>query len=253
MLDVCLEYEARPRLDHDTRLSDPSRYTPRKWGMNVRAIESRNQPPFWNPQPGRHIARAPAVRPHVSLMNTRQSDQPVDFSALIEAIATRRDTSAFVALFDHFAPRVKTYLLRFRMTPSSAEEVAQETLLKVWRKAALFDPAQASAGTWIFAIARNQRIDALRRQRRDVMPDPSTEPDPPKQPDFAINSSELDQRVREALKVLPAEQARVIELSFFEEQPHAAIARTLGIPLGTVKSRARLALNRLRELLGDLT
>jgi len=183
----------------------------------------------------------------------RSSSGEVDFSGLIEEIARQKDRTAFATLFDHFAPRIKTYLLRFRMSPDSAEEIAQETLLLVWRKAETFDPSRATAAAWIFAIARNQRIDAMRRRKRDLTElDPSAEPDPPIEPDTALTSSEREQRVRDALKRLPDEQARVIELSFFDETPHAAIAEALKLPLGTVKSRARLALNRLRELLGDV-
>jgi RNA polymerase sigma-70 factor (ECF subfamily) len=177
----------------------------------------------------------------------------INASDLIQAVAWRRDRTAFATLFDYFAPRVKSYLLRCRMAPNVAEELAQETLLMVWRKADAFDPARASASAWIFAIARNQRIDAFRRQQRNLLqPDPSAEPDPPTQPDSALILSERDQRVRDALKCLPAEQARVIELSFFDEASHAAISQELNLPLGTVKSRVRLAMNRLREVLGDL-
>jgi RNA polymerase sigma-70 factor (ECF subfamily) len=182
-----------------------------------------------------------------------QSSGEADFSGLVEAIARRQDRAAFAALFEHFAPRIKTYLLRFRMPRDRAEEIAQDTMLTVWRKAATYDRSRAGAAAWIFAIARNQRIDALRREQRDQTElDPAEEPNPPIQPDCALSSSERDQRIRDALKCLPAEQVRVIELSFFDERPHAAIAQALNLPLGTVKSRARLAINRLRELLGDL-
>ena len=175
------------------------------------------------------------------------------FADLIAAIAARGDRAAFAGLFGHFAPRVKSYMLRMGATPQQAEELAQETLLTVWRKAAAFDPAKAAASTWIFTIARNLRIDALRRERRpDPEPDPSETPDADPTPDAALVATQSEGRVRHALLSLPAEQAEVIRLSFFSDKPHSEIAAELGLPLGTVKSRMRLAMGRLRDLLGDL-
>jgi RNA polymerase sigma-70 factor (ECF subfamily) len=137
-----------------------------------------------------------------------------------------------------------------------AEELAQETMLAVWRKAALFDPASASAATWIFAIARNLRIDAYRRERRSVAVETSDialefHTDEAPQPDARLASTQSDHRVRAALAALSDEQMRVIELSFYEEKAHSEIAKLLGIPLGTVKSRLRLAMKRLRTLLDE--
>lgn len=178
-----------------------------------------------------------------------------DFSRLIVAVAADRDRAAFTGLFDHFAPRVKTYLMRAGADAAQADELAQETLLSVWRKAASFDPSRATAATWIFTIARNLRIDRFRKEWRDVsagdaIPD---RVDEAPAPDATLSDAEREARVREALRQLPTEQIKVIELSFFEEKPHAEIAKTLGIPLGTVKSRIRIAMNRLRELVSDLS
>lgn len=179
--------------------------------------------------------------------------ESIDFSSLIEAVASNRDRAAFAVLFGHFAPRVKAYMLRFSASAAGAEELAQETLLMVWRKAATYDRSRASAAAWIFAIARNLRIDSLRQQRCGLIElDPGAESDPPEQPDFPITAMERDSRLRDALRRLPEEQVCVIELSFFDERPHGDIAAYLGIPLGTVKSRLRLAMGKLRELLGDL-
>jgi RNA polymerase sigma-70 factor (ECF subfamily) len=178
---------------------------------------------------------------------------PASFGDQIAAIAARADRSAFAALFNHFAPRVKSYLLRLGAAPQQAEELAQETLLTVWRRAASFDPAKAAASTWIFTIARNLRIDAIRRERRaDLAEDPADAPDPEPAPDAALAAVQSGGRIREALAKLPAEQAEVIRLSFFSDKPHSEIAEQLKLPLGTVKSRVRLAMGRLRELLGDL-
>jgi RNA polymerase sigma-70 factor, ECF subfamily len=177
-----------------------------------------------------------------------------DLAGLIEAIAERQDRAAFAALFDHFAPRIKGYLMRSNASPGAAEELAQEALLTVWRKAAQFDRSRASASAWVFAIARNLRIDSARREQRAMLLDfdPSEEPDNPVAPDGNMLADERDEQVRQALAQLSAEQARVVRLSFFEGKPHADIADELELPLGTVKSRLRLAMKRLRELLDGL-
>lgn len=177
----------------------------------------------------------------------------MDGSALLAAIATRGDREAFATLFAHFAPRVKGYLMRLGLPDARAEELAQETMLTVWRRAEQFDPATDGAAAWIFTIARNLRVDAARRDR--VMPRLellAEEPPPPPSADAAIQSAQHTERVRAALARLPDEQAEVVRLSFFDDRPHAEIERALGIPLGTVKSRLRLAMARLRALLDDM-
>ncbi len=174
------------------------------------------------------------------------------FAEMIAAIAVRADREAFAALFGHFAPRLKSYLLRLGAEPALAEELAQETLLTVWRKAATFDRARAAPATWIFTIARNLRIDALRRSSRPTFDDDPFDAEPPEAPDAALAIAQSETRVRAALAALPVEQAEVIQLSFFADKPHAQIAEELRLPLGTVKSRLRLAMGRLRGLLGDL-
>jgi RNA polymerase sigma-70 factor (ECF subfamily) len=173
-----------------------------------------------------------------------------DKSLLILAVAQHRDRESFRLLFLHFGPRVKSYLLRLGLPGQLADELAQETLLMVWRKADRFDPARAAASTWIFTIARNLRIDHLRRAKlpRDYFVD--EEFCPSAGDDYL--SAERDGQVTLALKALPADQAQVIKLSFFEEKPHPVIAAQLGIPLGTVKSRLRLAMNRLRAALEEM-
>lgn len=183
----------------------------------------------------------------------RAATEP-DFAALIRDVATHADRDSFGVLFNHFAPRVKAWMLRAGAPDSAADELAQETMLTVWRKAALYDPARAGAGTWIFTIARNLRIDAIRRERHpdELMPDPTDVPDDAPRGDHALETAEREGRVQRAMAVLSPEQAEVIRMAFFQDKPHSEIERSLDIPLGTVKSRLRLAMARLRAALGDL-
>jgi RNA polymerase sigma-70 factor (ECF subfamily) len=177
-----------------------------------------------------------------------------DPSAWIVAIAAHGDRQCFALLFVRFAPRVKSYLLKLGCRPDQAEELAQETLLVVWRKAAYYDPGRASASTWIFTIARNLRIDAIRRERHpeDFADEPEMLPAAPAAADETLSAAERDARIRNAMGSLSAEQAEVVRQSFFQDKAHGEISRDLGLPLGTVKSRLRLALDRLRAQLGDL-
>lgn len=184
-----------------------------------------------------------------------KAKSPAELARLIEAVAARQDRDAFAALFDHFAPRIKAFLMRTNLPAAGAEELAQEAMLTVWRKAAQFDRDRAGASSWIFTIARNLRIDCARREQRGKVLDLEASEDfePPLPPDAELLASERDERVRAALKHLSDDQLRVVRLSFFESKAHGDIAVELELPLGTVKSRIRLAMNRLRELLGDLT
>jgi RNA polymerase sigma-70 factor (ECF subfamily) len=147
---------------------------------------------------------------------------------------------------------VKSYLLRLGAGPSLADDLAQEAMLTMWRKAGLFDPAKASASTWVFAIARNLRIDAIRRERRPEFDpnDPAFVPDDEPQADARMMRDGEDAQLHVALTKLSADQAQVIQMSFFSEKSHSQIAKELGLPLGTVKSRLRLAMARIKGALG---
>jgi RNA polymerase sigma-70 factor (ECF subfamily) len=169
--------------------------------------------------------------------------------AWILAVAARRDRAAFARLHARFAPRLAGFL--GRGGAADVEELVQETLLAVWRKAHLFDPTRASAAAWIFTIARNLRIDAARRTGRATFVDVADHDEIDDSPDgeALLLAGEREVRVRAALAALPPEQADVVRLTYFTDKPQVEIARDLGIPLGTVKSRLRLAANRLRALL----
>lgn len=176
--------------------------------------------------------------------------EALEMDALLGRVAAHQDKAAFAILFTHFAPRVKAYLLRLGASSGVAEELAQEALLSVWRKAHLFDPAKASAATWLFTIARNLRIDAIRREKRPELDPEDFMPEPDADADAGLMLAEDEGRLRLALKELPADQIQVVELSFFADKPHSQIAAELGIPLGTVKSRLRLAMGRLKRAMG---
>ena len=173
-------------------------------------------------------------------------------AALIHAVAADRDHAAFAALFSHFAPRVKAFLQRRGADAAQAEELAQEALLAVWRKAGQFDPGRATAAAWIFAIARNLRIDALRRARLAIpVPDPTDDPVPLAPADALLAADQRARRLHDAIAALPAEQSEALRLAYFDERSHSEMETALAIPLGTVKSRLRLAMARLRAALGE--
>ena len=182
----------------------------------------------------------------------------VEWGRLIEAVATRRNRAAFGALFEHFAPRVKTFALRSGASAATAEELAQETMLTVWRKADSFVTSSAGAA-WIFTIARNLRIDALRRMQRvsgqelDIEKETTVEPNLYGRltPESQVAALQVEQRVRNAMAQLSNEQLRLIESLFFEDRGEIAAAPE--VPLGTVKLRSRLAISRLLALLGDMS
>lgn len=170
-------------------------------------------------------------------------------AALLDAIVAHADRTAFAALFRHFAPKVKGYLVKLGADRGLAEELTQEVMLTVWRKAAQFDRAQASAATWIFTIARNRRIDALRRAKRPELDpaDPMLVPDEPIAADDRLDVLEREARVARAIKSLPKEQADLVHEAFYLAKSHSQISEETKIPLGTVKSRLRLAFGRLRK------
>ncbi len=169
------------------------------------------------------------------------------------AVATDRDRPAFAALFGHFAPRIKTYLRRKGLSAPVAEDLTQEVMVTIWRRAETFDPGQSNANTWIFTIARNKRIDHLRREiKPDLDPnDPAFEPSGTEDPNARVLRMEDSERLRAALGDLPAEQQDLLRRAYYDDKAHSEIAEETGLPLGTVKSRIRLATARLRKVLAE--
>jgi len=198
--------------------------------------------------------------PRLTVVTPQGDPEPVppdeDMAALVHAVAMRGDRQAFAVLFKHFAPRVASYLRRGGMPAASAEDLAQEAMAILWRKSASYDPARGGVATWIFTIARNLRIDRHRRDGASAWsfiegedaerPD---HPDPAASPEERLAERQQEARVRAALRGLSREHVQVLQLSYFSESPHSEIARELGIPLGTVKSRIRRALITLRRLI----
>jgi RNA polymerase sigma-70 factor (ECF subfamily) len=169
------------------------------------------------------------------------------WAELIKKVDTLKDTSSFEELFNHFAPRVKAFLMKSGADPQMAEECSQEVMATVWRKAHLFDPSRASASTWIFTIARNKKIDAIRKQNRpepeQLYPDQDYEPDQ----EAVVELQQETERLTLALGELPEKQRILVEKAYLGELSHSEIAEITGLPLGTIKSRIRLALEKLRH------
>ncbi|MEM7240519.1 MAG: sigma-70 family RNA polymerase sigma factor [Pseudomonadota bacterium] len=193
---------------------------------------------------------------------TQRSRLPGDQTEVISSISDEdlvcrvgsdRDKGAFTELFGRYAGRIKAFLIRSGAGQDEAEEATQEVMVSLWRRAETFNPAKAGAATWIYTIARNKRIDLVRRAQR---PEPNAEdplfrPEPIESSEASLVGIDRDARIREAIVGLPDDQKAVIRLAFFTGLTHAEIATRLGAPLGTVKSRLRLSFAKLRDDLGS--
>lgn len=162
-------------------------------------------------------------------------------------VAQKGDEAAFAELFAHFAPRVKGFLMKSGAGATLAEECAQDVMATLWHKAHLFDPSRASVATWIFTIARNRRIDALRKARRVEPEDLPWGPEPEPDQADALALQQESKKLGVALARLPENQRVLIEQAYFGDLSHGEIAQITGLPLGTIKSRIRLALEKLRQ------
>jgi RNA polymerase sigma-70 factor (ECF subfamily) len=189
------------------------------------------------------------VRTGLGSETLRRNGQPRsdDWIDHVSRIRDAQDQTAFAELFRHFAPRVKAFLIKSGADATLAEECAQEVMVTLWHKAHMFDPARASVATWVFTIARNKKIDALRKQKRPAPEDlpwgPEAEPDQ----EEVLTLQEETRALGQALADLPEKQRKLIERAYFGDLSHSEIAAETGLPLGTIKSRIRLALDRLRH------
>ena len=200
-------------------------------------------------------APAPKPRPRrpKNMTKSMASATPEpNMSELLVKIGQSRDVEVFEQLFRYFAPRVKAYMARSG-SPASAEELMQETMVAVWNKSAMYDPNKGAASTWIFSIARNLRIDAYRKEKRPEFDpdDPAFLPAAEPAADNLIVAEQSAKAIRAALATLPPDQAEVLRLAYFEDNSQSTIAEALDLPLGTVKSRMRLAFAKLRIVLGQ--
>ena len=170
---------------------------------------------------------------------------------LIGKVAKSKDKQAFSEFFSLVAPRVKGYLMKLGSSDIIAEDLLQEVMLTVWKRAETFDRSKAAVSTWLFTIARNKRIDLLRKEIRPELDpeDPMLSPENEKLADTAYEEKQDSEKILEAINTLPKEQSRLIHMTFYEDKSHSMIAQELGIPLGTVKSRIRLASSRLKNIL----
>jgi RNA polymerase sigma-70 factor, ECF subfamily len=201
------------------------------------------RPNRWRAKP------TPAIKPVVA-GRTLTNDQ---LCTLVAAVAVSRDRQAFSELFRYFAPRLKGFGLKRGVDAASAEELAQETMLTIWRKAETFDRSRATVSTWVFTIVRNKRIDMFRREGYPEIDidEVADQPAPGDSPDDMALLAKAGDKLRSAMSLLPKEQFEILQKAFYEDKSHRVISDELGLPLGTVKSRIRLALGRLRAALPE--
>lgn len=205
----------------------------------------------------------PERKATMSDSSSSDSDALQHWNSLMARVAEHRDRQAFQQLFQHFAPLIKAFAYRVSIAEQGelfADELVQETMLKVWMKSQSFDQRLASASTWIFTVARNTRIDLLRKYRRQHSQVVSTEEVPMETLDTwdlwteeqdsdlfnQLNQQRSRRQIQSSLRTLPQDQARVLEKVYLEDKSHSEVALELGLPLGTVKSRVRLALQKLK-------
>jgi RNA polymerase sigma-70 factor (ECF subfamily) len=185
---------------------------------------------------------------HEAQTSEATTPPPPELADWLAAVAQRQDRLAFAGLFQWFAPRIKRYMERLGADHALAEDLAQETLVQVWRKAGQYDPAKAGPSAWVFTVARNLRIDRLRRQRFfEVELTEAAETEDERRDGHQRTLDGLDAaRLSALVAELPTEQIHVVQLAYFEGLSHAEVGKALEVPLGTVKSRLRLALTKLR-------
>ena len=191
--------------------------------------------------------------PMADPQTTSQSvSEDMNFEDMLVDVGQNKNKESFIGLFNHFAPRIKSFLMKGGLNEGTADDLAQDTMLTLWNNAENFDPSKAAASTWIFTIARNKRIDALRKSSRVQLSDieDQTIADDGRSPAQKVYCREKSAKISQAMKDLPQEQFELVKKSFFEDKSHSAIAKETGIPLGTVKSRIRSALDTMRHKSG---
>ncbi len=190
----------------------------------------------------------PRVRSSRTMDETGR-DGKADLDAAAVARVAGGEDAALRELYDRYGRLVYSFAYRLTSDPTLSEECVQDVFVALWRRAADFDPTRAKLTTWLFVVARNRAIElgrqkARRPELRDDLEPVGSAPDPA---DLVAVADE-SQRVAEAMAELPEDQLAVLRLAYFDGLSHSEIAEVIGIPLGTVKGRVRLALERLRSL-----
>ena len=195
---------------------------------------------------------------HIVTDRKLSSGQPNSDSAkhvrLLMAVAQNRDRQAFTELFEYYGPRLKSFMMRKGADAELAEDLAQEAMIAVWNKAGLYQAGKGSVSTWVYTIARNLRIDRLRRERSNIYYDIDDFDEPSSDPlsDELVSNNQEAKHVAEALNTLPEEQRHIMVMAFMEDKTQAEISGLLDLPLGTVKSRMRLAYRKMSEALKEI-
>ncbi len=189
--------------------------------------------------------------PVPDVSKTKNDDQAREWLRLI---ARDRSKQAFEQLYKLYAPKIKHYMLRQGAEAAAAEDLSQETMVQIWRKAEQYSPDKAAPSAWIYRIARNLRIDKLRRQKfHEVELNDAVHVDTPERAQTDESESSLDARhLSESMADLPGEQRDILHLAYYRGLSQSEISQHLDIPLGTVKSRLRLAFGRLKTAMGDV-
>ena len=225
---------------------DPRTTLPHNTDMLANAqTSSRRTPDGTRPQAQPALAGPDHLSRHLRV-NDKTNKTSLWIDEMLR-VHNSRDRAAFASLFEHFAPRIKGFLIKSGADATTAEECAQDVMTTLWRKADQFDPTRASVSTWIFTIARNRRIDMLRRNRRPEPEELTWGPEPEPEQSAVIEMQQESARLVEAIAALPENQRKLIEQAYFGELTQAEISKITGLPLGTIKSRIRLALDRLRH------
>lgn len=176
-----------------------------------------------------------------------QQETAADWSCMLTAFALDKNKVLYIKIYEHFAPKIKAYIIRLGMVQTTAEELMQDTMLSVWRKSHLFNASKAGASTWIFTLARNRSIDWMRKQKYPEYSIDNWEEEPDENVDTAEQTITAD-RMAKIITQLPEKQGQVIYMSFYEGRSHVEISARLGIPLGSVKSRIRLASQKIQMI-----
>ena len=219
----------------------------------VTTVDLRDRTSKFSGLGGRVFISSP-VKPNKGTSKLRTMAGGLDTNKLMEKVVADGDKEAFSQLYSHFAPRIKAMMMKMSPDSSVAEEVAQEAMIALWRKAHSFDPNKASLSTWLFTIARNLRIDRFRAKKKDNLDpnEPMLLPSAEPSAEETVFRGEESIKVRSCISKLPEDQQEVVGLAFMEGMTHQEIADNLGIPLGTVKSRLRLSFEKLRPMLKEL-